>query len=87
MPDDKKQKVLLQYPCNWVYKIIGTDIDEMQCAVEEIIRDRSYKISPSHTSTKSRYHCLNVEVLVESDSHRTAIYDALKTNPAVKVVL
>jgi uncharacterized protein len=87
MPDDKKQKVQLQYPCPWVYKIIGTDVDEMQRAVAEIIRDRSYKISPSRSSEKAKYHCLNVELSVESESHRTALYEALKAHKAVKMVL
>jgi putative lipoic acid-binding regulatory protein len=87
MPDDKKRKVQLEYPCPWVYKIIGPNENEMRSAVAEIICDRSYKISHSRSSEKSKYHCLNVELSVESDSHRMALYEALKTNPAIKVVL
>jgi putative lipoic acid-binding regulatory protein len=33
MPDDEKRKVKFEYPCPWVYKIIGTDADEMRRAV------------------------------------------------------
>lgn len=87
MPDDKKRKIQLEYPCPWVYKIIGPDEDEMQRAVAEIIRDRTYKISHSRSSETAKYHCLNVELSVGSDSHRTALYEALKTHRAVKIVL
>jgi putative lipoic acid-binding regulatory protein len=87
MPDDKVRKIKLEYPCPWVYKIIGPDEDEMQRAVAEIIRDRTYKISHSRSSETAKYHCLNVELSVESDSHRTALYEALKTHRAVKIVL
>ena len=50
MPDNKKRKVQLEYPCPWVYKIIGPDADEMRRAVAEIICDRAYKISHSRSS-------------------------------------
>jgi hypothetical protein len=87
MSDDDKKKVQLEYPCPWVYKIIGPDADEMQSAVAEIICDRTYKVSPSRSSEKAKYHCLNVELSVESESHRTALYEALKAHKAVKMVL
>ena len=87
MTDGKKQKLQLEYPCPWVYKIIGPDKDEMQNAVAEVIRDCKYKISHSRSSETAKYHCLNVELTVESDSQRTALYEALKAHRAVKIVL
>ena len=87
MPDDEKRKVQLEYPCPWVYKIIGSDVGEMKRAVAEIIRDRTYKVSPSRSSAEAKYHCLNVELSVESESHRTDLYEALKAHRAVKIVL
>ena len=81
------QKLKLTYPCPWVYKIIGPNADEMRRAVAEIIRDRPCKISVSRSSSSEKYHCLNVELSVESESHRTALYEELKKNPAVKLVL
>ena len=83
MPDDKKRKVQLEYPCLWIYKIIGPDADKMRSAVAEIIRDRDYKITHSRSSETAKYHCLNVELSVESESHRTTLYEALKAHPTV----
>ena len=54
----------LDYPCLWLYKVIGTDRDEIQNAVSGIIRDRSYKISLSRHSEGATYGFLNVEVMV-----------------------
>jgi putative lipoic acid-binding regulatory protein len=87
MTDKKKQKLQLEYPCPWVYKIIGPDKDEMQNAVAEVIRDCKYKISHSRSSETAKYHCLNVELTIESESQRTALYEALKDHRAVKMVL
>jgi hypothetical protein len=87
MTDDEKRKVQLEYPCPWVYKIIGPSEDEMRRAVAEIICDRTYNISHSRSSETAKYHCLNVELSVESESHRTALYKALKAHRCVKMVL
>jgi len=87
MPYDKKRKVQLKYPCPWVYKIIGSDADEMRRAVAEIICDRACKITHSRDSKTDKYHCLNVELSVESESHRTSLYEALKAHHSIKLVL
>ena len=87
MTDEKKQNLQLEYPCPWVYKVIGPDKDEMQIAVAEIIQDCKYKIVPSHTSETAKYICLNVELTVESKSQRIAFYEALKAHRAIKMVL
>ena len=87
MTDEKKQNLQLEYPCTWVYKIIGYNKAEMQIAVAEIIRTCEYKISDSRSSETAKYHCLNVELTVGSESQRTALYEALKAHRAVKMVL
>jgi uncharacterized protein len=87
MPDNEKRNIQLEYPCPWVYKIIGSDADEMKKAVSEIICDCTYKVSHSRSSRTDKYQCLNVELSVESEAHRKSLYEALKAHPAVKLVL
>lgn len=87
MFDATKHGHHFEYPCLWIYKIIGTDQREMESVVAEIIRDRSYKISFSRRSETSRYVSLNVELVVESEAHRIDLYKALKANQAIKLVL
>ena len=87
MSDNEKIKLQMEYPCAWVYKIIGVDQNEMKCAVAEIIQDRHYEISLSHHSKTDKYTCLNVELTVESECHRTTLYESLKAHRAIKLVL
>ena len=87
MSDDKKQKLHLEYPCSWIYKIIGADPDDLKSAVCEIIRDRQCRVTLSRQSETSKYICLNVELTVESESHRLDLYEALKAHRAIKLVL
>lgn len=87
MSGGKKQKLDLEYPCLWIYKVIGADQDEMKSAVAETIRDRQCKIYPSRQSETAKYISLNVELTVENESHRIALYEALKAHRAIKLVL
>jgi uncharacterized protein len=87
MSENKKQKLHLAYPCLWIYKIIGADPDEMKNAVCEIIQDRPCRIFLSRQSETAKYISLNVELTVESESHRTDVYEALKAHQAIKLVL
>ncbi|HNY51372.1 MAG TPA: DUF493 domain-containing protein [Smithella sp.] len=87
MNEDKERKLNLTYPCVWIYKIIGQNREEMNSAVHEIICDRSFSIIFSRISENAKYHSLNVEVTVESESHRQAIYEALQSHRAIKIVL
>ncbi|HPK53002.1 MAG TPA: DUF493 domain-containing protein [Smithellaceae bacterium] len=87
MPENEKRKIALQYPCVWVYKIIGTDADEMRAAVAEISSGIPYQIYPSRSSATAKYHCLNVEMSVESETQCSTVYMSLKAHRAVKLVL
>jgi len=87
MSENKEQKLHLKYPCAWLYKIIGADEKEMKSAVHEIIQDRACSITLSRSSENAKYHCLNVEITVDGESHRKMIYEALKAHRAIKMVL
>lgn len=82
-----REKLKLDYPCSWGFKIIGANEDEMRQAVAGIIRDRPYRITLSRSSETGKFHSLNVELSVESEGHRVDLYEALKSHPAVKIVL
>ena len=84
---DIDQKVKIDYPCRWVYKVIGSDHDELCAIISALLQDMPHKVSHSRSSAAGRYHCLNLEVTVESDAKRIAIYEALRDNPAVRIIL
>lgn len=87
MSDEQKMTLRIEYPAPWAYKIIGPDADAMKQAVADMIRDRQYTLTVSRESETAKYTCLNLELTVESESHRLALYGALKANPCIKIVL
>jgi len=80
-------KVRIIYPCQWLYKVIGVDQEQLRRVLLEIARDSVCTISSSYSSRGLKYHCLNLEVTVQSEEQRNAIFAALKAHPQVKMVL
>jgi len=81
------KRLEIEYPCTWVYKVIGHDCTFLKeiiisaCAPEEV------KISHSNTSSGGKYHSINAELIIKDEATRLAIYETLKNSPGVKFVL
>ncbi len=81
------QKPDIDYPCQWGYKVIGTDEAVLRSAVTEVVQDVAHSVRPSNRSASGRYICLDVEILVLNEDQRLTIYEGLRRHPAVKIVL
>jgi len=77
----------INYPCEWIYKIIGTDPGRMQEAIGTIIQPETYTISESRTSRSSKYVSLTIELVVFSEKERTNYYNRLGQHEDIKMVL
>ncbi|HPC33231.1 MAG TPA: DUF493 domain-containing protein [Syntrophales bacterium] len=82
-----QKKAVINYPCPWSYRVIGADEEELRRAVAEIVQDRSYRMVLSRSSANGKYQSFCVEMIVESEGHRIALYQALRNHEAVKIVL
>lgn len=85
--DSNSKKPNIEYPCNWEYKVIGIDVDEMIKAIEEIVEGMEFNISSSNVSSKGKYFSLNLKVFVTNEINRDVIFTKLKENEFVKMVL
>lgn len=77
----------MDYPCRWVYKVIGFDEDLLRRTIDGILPDQPYRIIVSHSSKTGKYICLNLLTEVRDEENRIATYEALRNHPAVKIVL
>ena len=80
-------KAKLDYPCQWLYKVIGTDHEQLRQAIMEIITNIPCKINLSNSSSSGKYLCLNLEITVQNEEERNSIYLNLKAHPNIKIVL
>jgi len=77
----------IDYPCPCVYKVIGRDPEALRCAIAEVMEGSGHAVTPSRSSKAGSYHCLNVELTVESEPARLGIYERLRRHPAVIMVM
>jgi putative lipoic acid-binding regulatory protein len=59
----------------------------MITAVEEIIIDLEYDLTPSNISRKAKYFSLNITVVVPSEIIRDKIFRDLTNHSAIKYVM
>lgn len=87
MGDIEGEKLDLQYPCQWEYRIIGADLEAVMAAITKIMAGRSYCCEPGHTSEGGRWCTVVVSLEVADEAERVGLYEALRDNAAVKMVL
>lgn len=85
--NQENKKPQIDYPCKWSYKIIGLSVDDMITAVEEIVINLEYDLTPSNISKKGKYFSLNITVVVPSEVVRDLIFQNLNKHPAIKYVM
>lgn len=81
------QKLKLDYPCDWKYKIITAHEEHTKEAILDVINERLHKLTHSNNSKSGKYVSMNLEVLVHNEDDRNFIFAALKAHHKVKMVL
>ena len=81
------QKLELEYPCTWTYKIITEHADHTKEAVIDVVCERIHNLKHSNKSSTGKYVSMNLELLVQNEDDRNFIYEALKAHQKVKMVL
>ncbi len=85
--EDENQKLELEYPCNWKYKIVGAERKALETAIHSVILERTHTLEHSNTSKTGKYVSLNLDLIVHNEDDRTFIFEALKAHEDVKMVL
>lgn len=85
--NETTQKLELEYPCTWCYKVVAYERAGIEIAAIEIIGERAYTLNPSNMSKGGKYISMNLELLVHNEDERTYFYETLKAHPHIKMVL
>jgi putative lipoic acid-binding regulatory protein len=80
------EEVCIDYPCEWIYKVIGSGKESVHNAIASIIQDSEYHINDSNTSKTGKYLSFNVTVMVGDEAYRNKIYQAFKVHGDIKFV-
>jgi len=82
-----KRKPKIDYPCPWLFKVIGSDREALAAAITEVLGERQHLLTYSKSSGNGKYHSFNLEVVVESETHRDELYRTLAARAVIKTVL
>jgi putative lipoic acid-binding regulatory protein len=81
------EKQIVEYPCQWSFRIIGAEEKLIRCAVEEYMKEAAYQLTASNVSRSGKYVSVNLETVVLNEDDRNRIYIEVKNMACVKMVL
>lgn len=87
MIDLSKEKLELDYPCNWEYKLVVLEHIDIKITVKEVVSNREHKVKVSKVSSKGKYKSYSLELLVHNEDDRKEIYKMLGDHSNIKMVL
>jgi len=86
--DDKTQeKPEINYPCEWGFKLIGTDQKKLEQCIGEIMGDRAHSCTKGNVSNKGKFLSMNTKCEVASEEERNALFKAFSDHDDVKMVI
>lgn len=77
----------LDYPCNWEYKLITDSSDDLKSSIKELLGNRNYKLTFSKKSKNGKYDSYILSLVVHSDEDRKSIYESLKKDKNIKIII
>lgn len=83
----RDEKVQIEYPANWEYKVIAFSKNLITNAIKDIIDDRDHTLTHSHNSKNGKYISMNLDILVHNEDDRNIIFESLKKHKDIKMVL
>jgi len=87
LDENSKEKPQIDYPCEWGYKIIGTDRAELEAVLCEVMGCREFKQKGGNSSSKGKFHSLSTSCQVVSEEDRDTIFKAFQEHKDVKMVI
>ena len=95
MADRQNDKPQISYPCQWGFKIIGTDEEAVREAVKACLAgcfnrdsgDRPYQLEFSRASGKGKYVSLTLTLEVRHEQERNNLFRALTDRPEIRLVI
>lgn len=85
--DQNPQKLELEYPCAWSYRMIGSDESAIRALVAELLGETEYTLVYGHRSRTGKYCSLQLDLIVQSEAHRQGLHTALSQAAFIKAIL
>ncbi len=77
----------IEYPIRWTYSMIGFEEKEMRAAAKFAVGEKEHTITKSNRSSGGKYISMQLVLIVDDEAERLAIFELLKHDKALKMVL
>ena len=81
------ERLEIDYPSRWDYRLIGEDEARIRIAVAGIVGNVDYLLTFANRSKKARYVSLQLSLEVASEEERVGIFEELRRHEDIRYVL
>ena len=87
MRDLTNEKLELNYPCSWIYKIVILETSNVKVITKEVFAQRIHTVKASKTSKKGKFKSFTIDMIVHNEDDRKSLYELLGKHKQIKMVL
>jgi len=87
MVDLSKEKLELNYPCNWIYKLVVLENANIKTVVKEVVSKREHTVVESKVSSKGKFKSYKLEIIVHNEDDRKELYRLLGEHSDIKMIV
>jgi len=87
MIDLSQHKLELDYPCNWTYKLVIRQEENIKKIIKEVLDEREHGVKPSKTSKAGKFKSYTLDLIVENEEDRKDLYQLLGDHEHIKMVV
>ncbi|NNF07111.1 MAG: DUF493 domain-containing protein [Candidatus Eisenbacteria bacterium] len=84
---NEPRKPEIEYPAEWGYRVIGKEEAVLRAIVHSLVGDRVYELETSNQSATGKYVSIRLTLTVNSEEDRVGLFESLKSQPEVIMVL
>jgi putative lipoic acid-binding regulatory protein len=81
------QKLEIEYPVKWNYRIIGKEEKKIQEEVSKMMVEEDFTLESGRESSGGKYISVSLSLVVSDENHRLSLFEQLKSLPSVIMVL
>lgn len=86
--DNKREnRAKIEYPCEWGFKVIGTDRKRLKNCIADIMAHKDYIFKDGNISSRGKFISMNARCIVSSEEERNEIFKAFQEHCDIKMVI
>ncbi len=87
LDNNTQEKLTIEYPTNWGFKLIGRDKNKILTCIKEIMGEKEHLCSIGNTSRTGKFTTYNASCIVQSEEERNRIFKYFEEHNDIEIVI